>query len=150
MEDSIMRNPLLLFCLFLIGAMTLGGCKPAEKSASNVPANNAGVVKPVSAVLCGKCGHEKGSAICCSDDCATCDKCQLHVGSALCCKVAEDVRGKDMCTACGHIASGGECCKDGCTICAKCGLHKGSPLCCKLTTDADTPDEEGSDQPSDS
>jgi hypothetical protein len=132
-----MRNSIFLSSLILIGAALIGGCKPADQAARNVPADEPQDVKTVAVVLCGKCGHEKGSESCCSDDCEVCDQCKLHKGSALCCKVSEELRGKDMCTACGHVANGEECCKDGCAVCSKCGMHEGSPLCCKLNVDSE-------------
>jgi hypothetical protein len=130
---EMQRNSVV--CLVTVMLLLVGCQKPAD---TTVP----GDTTTVAMVLCGKCGHEKGSAQCCADDCETCAICGLHVGSQLCCKVAEEFRGNDMCLKCGHIAGSDECCKDGCVICTKCGLHEGSPLCCKLTAAAETETDE--------
>lgn len=125
-----------VYSIALLSAVTftMVGCEPQ----SSAPAPKADREATVAMVLCGKCGHQKGSAECCKDECIICSTCGLHSGSTLCCKVAEEFRGQDMCMLCGHVADSDACCKDGCEICEKCKLHKGSPLCCKLTDGDDS------------
>lgn len=123
----------------------LAGCDSG--GTSTVTAKSDSAPTPVANItLCGACGHDKGSAQCCSDECESCEKCGLHVGSDLCCAVSEDLKGKDMCASCGHAAGSEECCSDECESCEKCGLHVGSPLCCKLeSSHADHDHAEGHD-----
>ena len=102
-----------------------------------------GEVKLVSLAYCGKCGHQKGSELCCKEGAAKCEKCGLAEGSKLCCvKLSADAKGKDLCGKCGHVEGTEICCKKDAQKCEKCGLANGSPLCCKLTKkDADKPED---------
>jgi hypothetical protein len=38
-------------------------------------------------LLCSKCGHIKGTEVCCKADAQKCDKCGLAKGSPGCCKL---------------------------------------------------------------
>jgi len=88
-------------------------------------------VKNEKVMLCGKCGHIKGTEQCCKADAETCDKCGLHKGAPGCCKIekGEDIQ---LCSKCGEIKGKDKCCKADAEKCGKCGLNKGAPGCCKL------------------
>lgn len=119
--------------LFVVVAI---GCAP-EAIDGTAASGDATPVAATGDVLCGQCGHDKGSEACCSDDCTSCEKCGLHEGSELCCAVSEAAAGKDMCAKCGH-AAGESCCEDECETCADCGKHAGSELCCKQEAGTET------------
>jgi hypothetical protein len=114
------------------------GCQPADEGAGDGNATSAAVdsatetTTVATTILCGKCGEEKGSTVCCAKDAETC-ACGMHKGTPLCCvKLADDAAGKDLCKTCGHVAETKHVCDKDCATCFDCGLHKGSPACCKL------------------
>ena len=137
-EEHVMKR--LAISAAAVLALFVGGCQPPASDTTSDPGNDTSAVEVdthlVSAVLCGKCGHAKGSETCCDESGETCD-CGFHKGSALCCKGVEG--GQDYCTKCGEVADSETCCAEGVEAC-ECGMHKGSPLCCKLV-DKETAEE---------
>ena len=126
--------------LALMFAVWTIGCAPSDttESTDEVPAVETGEETAEAhpehhTLLCGKCGHEKGTESCCAEGAETCEKCGLHAGSKLCCaELSEDAAGKDICSGCGHVAEGHHHCDENCEKCESCGMHAGSPACCKL------------------
>lgn len=141
-----MKSPLTLLAIVTICAFVALGCSsdsgseapPAEPAEQDAAATSTEATMQVA--YCGDCGHLKGSAACCDEDCEPCD-CGFHKGSDLCCK--EVTAGTDLCKKCGHAAGSDECCADECEVCESCGLHKGSSLCCKLGETEATPSAGG-------
>ena len=135
------RYVLSLVSVFALGFMI--GCGETTDPAANPESGSAtastdetsseeGYVH--AALLCGKCGEEKGTDSCCAEDAEKC-ACGMTKGSALCCKeLGEDVAGKDICSGCGHAVEADEHhhCDEDCETCDKCGLHADAPACCKL------------------
>jgi hypothetical protein len=128
--------------LSLVALLLVVGCgapagsgteeKKADTNATGAGGSAGTETQPVSAaVLCGKCGEQKGTEKCCQD--AEMCACGKHKGSPLCCKkLPEEVAGKDICSGCGQVAATDHQCDANAEKCAKCGLDKGAPACCKL------------------
>lgn len=80
-------------------------------------------------VLCGQCGHIKGTSVCCSKEAVRCG-CGAIKGSPGCCNLKKDRADLVLCSKCGHVKGGEECCQGLEKKCGKCGKEKGSPGCC--------------------
>ena len=123
-------------------ALVAFGCAPSDTTdtATDTPAADSSDSTAEAdhddhaTLLCGTCGHEKGSDSCCADGAETCE-CGKHKGSELCCvELSEDAAGKDICTGCGVAVGADEHhhCDATAEKCEKCGLNAGSTGCCKL------------------
>ncbi len=117
------------------------GCKSSTESGGDSNATSAAANSDTettlvaTTILCGKCGEEKGGALCCVESVETCE-CGMHKGTPLCCAhLAADAVGKDICSACGHVADAGHVCDTDCPKCPDCGLHQASVACCKLNSE---------------
>ena len=124
-----MKKPFSLLAVLLASLLLLGCVGEDKKEESSDAGDKEGIT---AAVLCGSCGHEKGTDACCADDAEVCEGCSLHKGSELCCKELGDAKGKDICKGCGDACEDGHKCATDGEECSKCGLHKGSAACCKL------------------
>ena len=80
-------------------------------------------------VLCGQCGHIKGTSVCCSKEADRCS-CGAIKGSPGCCNLNKDRADLVLCSKCGQVEGGEECCQGLEKKCEKCGKEKGSPGCC--------------------
>ena len=76
------KSLVLVIAIALVGMIFLAsGCKKEE------PQSLTDVVKTaVEENLCTKCGHIKGTELCCKAGAEKCDKCGMHKGSPGCCK----------------------------------------------------------------
>ena len=72
-------------CGQLIQATDESGTVPSPVVVTPVAANGNPVSGDVT--LCGKCGHVKGTEVCCQEGADTCGKCELAKGSPGCCKI---------------------------------------------------------------
>ena len=132
------RTVFPLTLIALASAFFLGCASETSQTVLTTPTSASAIDGATSGILCGKCGHDKGSSECCKEDSEMCASCNLHKESVLCCKLTGDFAGKDFCAKCGQVAEGEHSCEEGAEVCAKCNLHKGSPLCCKGLTSTET------------
>lgn len=80
-------------------------------------------------ILCGHCGHVKGSEACCAKDAEVCG-CGAHKGSPGCCLIKKAGKDVILCGNCGQAKGSDFCCDDKAKKCKSCGRAKGSPGCC--------------------
>ena len=124
---KIQKNLLLVTTVLLL--FSCSKSKISSKEQESITSKAETVAVGGNIVLCGQCGHIKGTSVCCSKEAARCS-CGAIKGSPGCCNLKKDRADLILCSKCGQVKGGEECCQGLEKKCGKCGKEKGSPGCC--------------------